>query len=238
MPTSGSVEVSINDAHSEEFAESGVKTPMLSPVVTVKRSTFYATLFIVVLTFVALAGAVVGLLIYGPAFSDDDDKLAPTLKPTMSPTSQPTLKPTMAPTEADRIIEIKGAFGDGWGSEIVINNDYYQSQYPGYGKSFINITFFDNTMKFLVGQNSGPGSYNPGKWSRIDWHIATEAMWGAANAGKVAYCTTLYNAESEMATMLLDTQPGGAVDPRIYDYDLAPTTGCGGFAFSILTPTP
>jgi len=137
-------------------------------------------------------------------------------------------------------IEISGSYIDAYGSYVNVTSDAFTTVYPGddsAGPSVIDVTFFSNTMGFLVGKNSGAGSWYPGTWSRIDWHTATAAQWGAAEAGKVAYCTSLYNAASEFAAMRLQTQLGGAVDPDVYDISLANSTGCGGYPFTILTPT-
>lgn len=136
-------------------------------------------------------------------------------------------------------IEIIGSYTDAYGTNVTVTSDTFTTMYPGddaAGPSIIDITFFSNTLGFLVGKNGGAGSWYPGYWSRIDWHTATAAQWGMSEAGKVAYCTSAFNAESEFAAMRLQTQPGGAVDPDIYDISLANSTGCGGYPFSILTP--
>jgi len=195
--------------------------PQHSDKVEVKKSTYTMMLLATIL----FVGATVAAVVLGIQLNNKSS----------DPESAP--KPEPEPTES---IAIAGTWGDGFGSLIVIDDNAYTSRYPADGEpAFINFTFYNNVLGFAVGQNSGPGSYNPGKWSRIDFHEITDAnKWGPANVGKFAYCSTLYNAETETAAMLLNTQPGGGVSPAIYDFALANTTGCGGFPFSILQDPP
>jgi len=117
-----------------------------------------------------------------------------------------------------RPIAIFGQYSDAYGSSIIINDFNYSSTYPGSGPSIIRITHFDNIEGFLVGQNSGSGSYNPGQWSRVDWVEPTP--------GDLHVCTTHYDANDEASAML----PNPSHDHAAYA-----TTGCGGFAFSALS---
>lgn len=111
-------------------------------------------------------------------------------------------------------LAIAGEWEDGWGTKIVASKYAFASTY-GYEVSVIMVTHYDNAAGFLVGQNGGDGSYNPGNWSRVDWHKdVDDSFW---------YCTTHYNAASETDAM--------AEHPQ-HDHSLYDTTGCGGYPFS------
>ena len=115
-------------------------------------------------------------------------------------------------------LAITGTYTSGQ-STIMFMSDAYMSSWNGGPWSIINITSYDNAAGFLVGQNSGPGSFNPGLWSRIDWLFDS--------SGVLHYCTTHYNAATEAAAM----QPGGVT----HNHSLFTTSGCNGFPFSALT---
>ena len=132
-------------------------------------------------------------------------------------------------------LAIIGKYIDPYNSTVVITQKAVTTTYssPGSQPHHINITFFNNDMQFLVGQNSGPGTWHPEKWSRIDWTRISHGV----NLGKIAYCTSVYNAPSEQMAMLVSTQ-GGMAPNSVMDHSILNTTGCGGFPFSILTAAP
>jgi hypothetical protein len=123
-----------------------------------------------------------------------------------------------APAVVSAPIDIAGSWSDPYGSSLQISSTMYTSAYPGYDESHIEISYFDNAASFLVGLNSGPGNWNPGMWSRVDW-IFDER-------GGLHVCTTHYDATDEAAAMLPHPD---------HDHALYATTGCGGFPFSALT---
>ena len=115
-------------------------------------------------------------------------------------------------------LAIAGSWDDAWGTEITVGQDVFVSSTSN-GPSIVHITFYDNEQGFLVGQNKGAGSWNPGLWTRIDWVKDTEDNYW--------YCTTHYDQQSEMEAM------GEHAD---HDHSLYATTGCGGFSFSQMFP--
>jgi hypothetical protein len=118
---------------------------------------------------------------------------------------------------------ITGEWEDAYGTQITISSSVYVSIYPGYQPSIIHITHYDDEAGFFVGQNSGEGSYNPGLWSRVDWVEDAE--------GGLHLCTTHYSAATEEEAMAYP-------DDDAFSHAAYLTTGCGGFAFSSLTPPP
>ena len=100
--------------------------------------------------------------------------------------------------------ELIGKYTDSWGGSHIISNTVW---FDGY--SLYNITQFDNENDFIIAQNDKKNGYNPEKWSRFDY---TE------KEGKLYYCQTAFNAESEEAA--LNTPAADKTDPA--------TTGCGG----------
>jgi len=115
-------------------------------------------------------------------------------------------------------LAISGSYVDTWNTAIELSSTVYISTYVGEKPSFVKITYYDNEAGFFVGENSGPGSYYAGKWSRIDWVRDT--------SDQVHICATHYNAQNESAAML----PSPSHDHALYS-----TTGCGGYAFSALS---
>jgi|AntAceMinimDraft_5_1070358.scaffolds.fasta_scaffold102174_1 hypothetical protein len=203
--------------------DSELREPLIETVTVSKRSYNAA----IVITLLLVSGLIAMCVLLA-------------LKISSSSTSTSAAVADSTNTTTTVVIEIAGAYTDAYGTDVTVTSEAFTTVYPGddsAGPAVIDVTFFSNTMGFLVGKNSGAGSYYPDFWSRIDWHTATAAQWGAAEAGKVAYCTSLYNAESEFAAMRLQTQLGGAVDPDVYDISLANSTGCGGYPFTILSPT-
>ena len=116
-------------------------------------------------------------------------------------------------------LAISGSWTDPYATSIEISSTVYISTYPGSEPAFVKITYYDNVERFFVGENSGPGSYNPGMWTRVDWVVDM--------ADQVHVCTTHFSAANESMAML----PNEGHDHALYD-----TTGCGGFAFSALSP--
>jgi hypothetical protein len=111
---------------------------------------------------------------------------------------------------------------DAWGTTLVATKDLWVSTYDGGHPSLIHVTHYDNDEDFFVGQNGMANSYNPGKWSRVDW---VEDVNGTFH-----YCTSHYNAETEAEAM---------VAPASLDHSDYLGKGCGGWTmFSTMTPPP
>lgn len=77
------------------------------------------------------------------------------------------------------------------------------------------IAEFDNKSMYVIAQNDEGNSFNPGLWSRFDW---------AWDGDQLHFCQSVYDGPS-----IDDARDGGADASDL-------TTGCGGFAWSTLTP--
>ena len=120
---------------------------------------------------------------------------------------------------ASATVAITGSWHDAWGTSVTIGAAAYISIYAGGEPSIVGVTQYSNAEGWLVGQNSGAGSYNPGMWSRVDWVVDA--------AGGLHVCTSHYDAANESV----------ALTPNA-NHSAYATSGCGGFGFSALTPTP
>ena len=109
-------------------------------------------------------------------------------------------------------LAITGEYIDGWGGKHTITDTTWTS-----GDSVFNISTFDNDLMFLAAQNDRANEYNPEMWSRFDWHYGTER--------ELYYCQIAFDAVDESSAIGTD---------RADDRDLE--TGCGGFAWSTLSP--
>jgi hypothetical protein len=131
---------------------------------------------------------------------------------------------SLLPSTALAQLSIAGEWRDAWNTDITISSSVYVSSYPGSQPSIIHITAHDDAAGYFVGQNSGAGSYNPGKWSRVDWV--------KDSAGGLHLCTTHYKAATQAEAMIYPT------NRTLYSHANYATNGCGGFAFSSLTAPP
>merc|ERR1719240_26746 len=68
-------------------------------------------------------------------------------------------------------------------------------------------------------QNPSTDTYNPDKWSKVEYHALEDGGWG--------YCITVYNADSADAALSADTK-------EIYDATDA-DKGCNGFGHTTVT---
>jgi hypothetical protein len=124
---------------------------------------------------------------------------------------------TGAPAEPDDIA-IAGTYVDAFGSEQVITNETWTQTYTGYEPLVFAIASYDNTERVVIAQNGDANSFAPGAWSRFDWVDAAD--------GHLYYCQSAFDAATE--ELAVDT-------PRPDDSDPA-GAGCGGFAWTDLTP--
>ncbi len=113
-------------------------------------------------------------------------------------------------------LAIRGLYTDDFATDHTVTQSDWTSV-STYGTSVYNITTYDNTTKHLVAQNDSANTYNPDLWSRFDWTTVGTDLW---------FCQTVYDAASEQAA--LDATPADDSDPS--------ASGCGGYAWSKLTP--
>jgi hypothetical protein len=112
-------------------------------------------------------------------------------------------------------IAIAGSYVDDFGAGHDISDTAWVIDYGAYGMSTFALTQYDNPGQYAIGQNDTQNPYNPGLWSRFDWQFSGEDLY---------FCQTTFDAASEGDAL--------AATP---DTDLA--TGCGGFPWSLLTPS-
>ena len=113
------------------------------------------------------------------------------------------------------IIDIGGSWVDNYGGDHEITAQTWSSYGGG---SVISFTQVHNAEGWAVGQNDPVLSYNPDKWSRLDW--TTDAD------GSLWYCSTAYDAETEADALAVT--PPDATDPS--------TSGCNTFPWTRLDP--
>jgi hypothetical protein len=108
--------------------------------------------------------------------------------------------------------EIAGVWTDAYGTTHAIDAFVWDQ-----GWTSFDIERFSNFDRVVVAQNAANAPFFPGRWSRFDW---TEF------AGGVWYCQTAYDAAS--AWEARQTPAADPTDPA--------NAGCGGFAWTQLTP--
>lgn len=113
------------------------------------------------------------------------------------------------------LLEIAGTYTDEFGGHHTITQTTWDSSDATFTFIF-HILEFDNDLNFLVALNDSANSFNPGLYSRF--------MWTYAN-GNLYYCQDVFDATSETAARYAPFSDAGNL-----------TTGCGGFAWTNLTP--
>jgi len=107
-------------------------------------------------------------------------------------------------------LEIVGSYTDEFGDMHEVSEDSWTNS----GGSFA-IESYDNSDMWVVAQNAGDNEYFPDMWSRFDWAWEGETLY---------YCQSVYDGATQE-------------DAAAGDADAADLTmGCGGFAWTNLTP--
>ncbi|RMG98097.1 MAG: hypothetical protein D6705_06695 [Deltaproteobacteria bacterium] len=114
-------------------------------------------------------------------------------------------------------LEIAGMYVDEWGTSHDIDESTWTMDFGGGTPAVFHVLSYDNDADFLVARNDDANDYNPGLYSRFDWTYAMGALW---------YCQTVFDAPT--AQDAENAPPADATDPS--------TGGCGGFAWTNLTP--
>ena len=122
---------------------------------------------------------------------------------------------SMTPKTGTSNLAISGNWTDNWGGTHSIDTATWED---GYG-SVWNISQYANGGQNIVAQNDTGNVSNAGLWSRFDWH------WNGDN--DLYYCQTCFDCADEAAA--LGAGPGDAIDL---------VSGCGGFSWSSMTPSP
>ena len=113
-------------------------------------------------------------------------------------------------------LAIIGLWADDYGGEHDIDGQRWQMGY-GPSASRFHVAHYDNTARWLVARNDEGNQWSPSLWSRFDWTWQADELW---------YCQSAFDAASEQDA--LAAPPADAGDPT--------SSGCGGFAWSRLTP--
>jgi len=118
------------------------------------------------------------------------------------------------------VLSIFGSYDDGWGGHHeIVGGVWTQGGYGAVSRFFVSQ--FSNSSRHLIAQNGADNEWSPGLWSRFDW------THHDAGDGEVLYfCQTTYDAATEQDA--LDTPAADPTDPA--------AGGCGGFAWSALSP--
>ncbi len=110
-------------------------------------------------------------------------------------------------------IEIIGTYSDDYEYTHVITATLWDQGDMG----IFHITKYDNKKDFVVAQNDAVKSFNPGKWSRMDWAWSGDDLY---------FCQTVYDKDSAA-----EAEAAVPADAEKLD------TGCNGFGWTKLTPT-
>jgi hypothetical protein len=113
-------------------------------------------------------------------------------------------------------IPIAGQWTDDWGTAHQIASGLWV-QSSEFGRSQFIIDTFDSDAGFAVAFNDEDNQWSPGKWSRFDWTWQDDVLY---------FCNVTFEAETSVAAEAVP-----AADPT----DPA-TSGCGGFAWTVLHP--
>lgn len=116
----------------------------------------------------------------------------------------------------DDELEIAGVYVDAYGTTHAIDAATW-AMASAYGDSAFHVSRWDNDADYLLAENDAANAWSAELWSRFDW-IEVD--------GHLFFCQTAYDAADE--------ETAGAT-PRANDTDPA-GGGCGGFAWTDLTP--
>lgn len=120
---------------------------------------------------------------------------------------------------------LAGTYTDAFGTSHAIDDAVWTDDFGAY-----HIVRYSNARRFVVARNDPGNAFNPGLWSRFDWHADGDDRW---------FCQTRFDAASEAAAAY-DVEVGsgasGLSDPSSPD-----VCGCGapcpgGFPWTLLTP--
>ncbi len=153
------------------------------------------------------------------------DSGAPTTTTTSETTETTTSTVTTATTTSTTTttwptgvpLTIAGSYRDEHDSSHEITDTRWEEGITGVYLNGFSITRFDNGSGALIAQNDPSNTFDASKWSRFDWH------YDAAN--DLYFCRTVHGANTE--AIALGTPAADASDL---------TAGCGGFAWTLLTP--
>lgn len=113
---------------------------------------------------------------------------------------------------ATATIAIEGKYSDNFGGKSSITSRFWDTAW---------ITKFDNTARYAITQNASDDKYNPNKFSKVVWTEPT------GKDGSFWVCTVDFG---------LGTAALAEATTKIADASAPDKSGCGGFAWTKLTP--
>lgn len=139
-----------------------------------------------------------------------DDGSAETGDETETSTGDSDTTEESGETAADDTLSIIGSYTDEYGDMHEVGADSWSNAAGSFA-----IDSYDNDDMWLVAQNAESNEYSPGLWSRFDWAWDGETLY---------YCQSVFDGMT-----MADAMAGGADAADL-------TMGCGGFAWTNLTP--
>jgi hypothetical protein len=109
-------------------------------------------------------------------------------------------------------LDITGTYVDEFGTTQTITQSAWSDSF---GDVF-HILSYSNFQRYLIAQNDAANAFNPSLYSRFDWTM---------------FSSDLYYCQSAFAAVDFDTALAASADPAN-----PPVSGCGGFAWTNLTP--
>jgi hypothetical protein len=113
-------------------------------------------------------------------------------------------------TGSGDMLEIAGDYTDEWGDMHTISSSSWTN-----AAGTFHFEIWDNAADYAGARNDDANMYSPGLYSRFDWHYEGTTLY---------YCQTAYDAASLSDALAANADRS----------DLA--AGCGGFAWTNLTP--
>jgi hypothetical protein len=117
---------------------------------------------------------------------------------------------------------MSGTYLSNFGSYITVTENEWIDVSP-WGRSYYSILSSDNGgsgVGIIIMQTHAAAAYFPSKWNKVEYHEIA--------GGGLAYCTTVYDADSSQAALDADTS-------AIYNQD-DEAAGCDGFPFTEMSP--
>lgn len=111
-------------------------------------------------------------------------------------------------------LSVRGTYTDGWGSTHDVREWMWTTD-----DLVFHVVDYSDEDGWAIAQNGSDNAWNAGLWSRFEWARANDRLF---------YCQVAFDAETEATARA--AQAADASDPE--------NGGCGGFAWTELTPSP
>ncbi|MEN9785546.1 MAG: hypothetical protein RLZZ299_810 [Pseudomonadota bacterium] len=114
-------------------------------------------------------------------------------------------------------LAVSGTWADTWGTQHIVD-PFVWTMTDGDTTSRYHIAVIDDVAGWVVAQNDADNAWSPSAWSRIEWY------WDSL--GALLMCQSTYDATSKDA----------ALAGPLADRSDVLAGGCGGFAWTAMTP--